>query len=227
MAESESIYSRRVVLADLCRRARPGGDWLGYRPAAFESKRTDTQWFFLDLPYAYLILFRGTEPRKARDWLTDLMFRQRVIPYGNTGSRIRVHRGFLGAYKSVRDQVHEAVGAYVHDRKPVVVLGHSLGGALATLCAVDLQYCMQPGRELFEHARIIHAYTFGSPRVGNGSFGRSYRRRVPRTWRYWGWWDIVVKVPPALFGYRHVVAGTGLRCRHDIRCYIQQIARQT
>lgn len=217
----DGIYERRAILADLCRRARLGGDWGGYKPIAFESQRTDTQWYWLDLSWAYVILFRGTEPDKWRDWQTDLMIRKKVVPYGNTASKIRMHSGFLQAYKSVRDQVHDTVRSRVCDYKPIVVVGHSLGGALTTPCVVDLQYHMMPGGDLYEHRRILHWMSFGAPRVGNAAFCRSFRIRCGRGFRFWGWWDIVVKLPPWLFGYRHTIRGEGLGCRHDIRQYIK------
>ena len=40
--------------------------------------------------------------------------------------------------------------------------GHSLGGALAVLCALDLQ-------DIYGN---INLYTFGCPRVGNAAFAQ-------------------------------------------------------
>lgn len=219
---AESLYSRRAIFADICRRARGDVDWKGYQPVAFENKKTDTQWYFLDLPYAHVFVFRGTEPDNPRDWATDLMFRKKVLPYGNTKSKIRVHRGFLRAYKSVREKVHEIAKQFIVHPKPVLILGHSLGGALATLCAVDIQYNMREG-DLQDVQRNVYVFTFGSPRVGNRAFAQSYRRRIKRTWRYWGSFDIVAAVPPTFFGYQHVTKGFGLRCRHDIRKYMARL----
>ena len=44
------------------------------------------------------ITFRGSN--SAKDWRHNLMFWKKCIPYGNTCSKIRVHTGFLNAYKS-------------------------------------------------------------------------------------------------------------------------------
>ncbi len=52
--------------------------------------------------------------------------------------------------------------------------GHSLGGALATLTAYDLQ--AEFG------FRELQCYTFGCPRTGNHAFARDYERVVPDTW---------------------------------------------
>lgn len=54
-----------------------------------------------------------------------------------------VHSGFLNAYDSVRQKVFSLVDALTASATPeapwrVYVCGHSLGGALATLCAYEL-----------------------------------------------------------------------------------------
>ncbi len=55
--------------------------------------------------------------------------------------------------------------------------GHSLGGALASLAAFDIQRqcpCLKP--------LDVSCYTFGAPRVGNHAFARQYDAVVPDTW---------------------------------------------
>ena len=56
----------------------------------------------------------------------------------------------------------------------LVRAGHSLGGALATLAAHDLQ-----AEFGFPH---LHCYTFGAPRTGNHAFAAETSRLVPETW---------------------------------------------
>ncbi|KDD74927.1 hypothetical protein H632_c983p1 [Helicosporidium sp. ATCC 50920] len=53
----------------------------------------------------------------------------------------------------------------------VLVTGHSLGGALATLAAHDV-------RLLLQHPRV-RVYTFGAPRAGNRAFVAEHGRLVP------------------------------------------------
>jgi len=55
--------------------------------------------------------------------------------------------------------------------------GHSLGGALATLAAYDIQAACKclPKKGL-------SVYTFGAPRVGNHAFARDYNQAVFETW---------------------------------------------
>ena len=54
------------------------------------------------------------------------------------------------------------------------IAGHSLGGALATLAAYDLQ--AEFG------FKELQCYTFGCPRTGNHAFAQDYERVVPDTW---------------------------------------------
>lgn len=74
--------------------------------------------------------------------------------------------------------------------------GHSYGAALAVLCALDLEYH-------YPH-RDFEVFLFGCPRVGNRAFRKSYNKRVFKTLRVENGNDIVTKVPPTIWGYRHV-----------------------
>ena len=141
------------------------------------------------------ITFRGTDSLK--NWIADFAFWKKTVPYDNTASKIRVHTGFLAAYKSagVRDVILQAVTDDIHY---VRVTGHSMGAALSVLCAVDIEY-NYPDKN-------IEAVLFGCPRVGNGAFRDSYNKRVHKTIRIENGNDIVTKVPLAVMGFRHVGA---------------------
>lgn len=52
--------------------------------------------------------------------------------------------------------------------------GHSLGGATATLAALDLRLCHPTAR--------FTVYTFGQPRVGNRPFATEYDALLPEHW---------------------------------------------
>ena len=58
-------------------------------------------------------------------------------------------------------------------------IGHSLGGALATLAAFDIGKHLQDSK--VSDARVI-CYTFAAPRTGNHAFAREYNTMVPDTW---------------------------------------------
>ena len=201
-------------------------DWSGVAPTLIEIGRTDTQLAILEdasIPLV-TIVFRGSD--KDRDWGTNARvwqteyawskaekeaFREQmksmadsvteneelVYPdaYAEPSDPVKMHKGFVQAYLSVRDRIHDYVknsGATTYR-----LTGHSLGGAIATLCAVDLQYN-------FGTNVSVEAYSFGSPRVGNSAFVDSYNRRVPDTWRVVNGWDAVAGLPTLWQGYRHV-----------------------
>ena len=148
------------------------------------------------------IAFRGTDSPK--DWKSNFRFCQKTIPYGNAASSIRVHAGFLKAYKSPR--VREAIlGLIDGGVKRVRITGHSRGAALAVLCAVDINYHFP--------ACCLEVLLFGCPRVGNAAFAKSFNKRIFTTYNVRNGGDIVTHVPPALFGYRHVGVPLHIGCR--------------
>ena len=57
----------------------------------------------------------------------------------------------------------------------ILITGHSLGGALATLAAYDIQAAAEAQCPIKVHCMV---YSFGAPRVGNHAFARDYRRMV-------------------------------------------------
>ena len=115
--------------------------------------------------------------------------------YGESSRPVKMHQGFINAYLSVRDEIHEH--AEKSETTRYRITGHSLGGAIAKLCAVDLQYNF--GKNI-----SIEVYTFGAPRTGNKAFTESYNKRVPDTWRIINGWDAVAGLPAPWQGYRHV-----------------------
>lgn len=163
-----------------------------------DAGQTDTQAAVLHKPDSgeLYIVFRGTE--KGADWINNFQFRQGVYPYGDESTTdVRFHRGFMGAYFAVRDRVLDAVRQYPNCA--ITVTGHSLGGALATIAALDLQY------NITRHTgQAIQVYTFGAPRVGNTALVNSFRQRVPESHRFVYGWDIVTRMPRLWQGFEHV-----------------------
>lgn len=49
-----------------------------------------------------------------------------------------------------------------HPNAPLYAIGHSMGAALATICAMDVKFKVG--------LKDVRLYTFGSPRVGNAEF---------------------------------------------------------
>lgn len=149
-----------------------------------------------------VIAFAGTEPDRVRDWITDLRF----LP-DDQG----VHRGFARAARAIWDRVApEAASA----GGPVLLAGHSLGGAIAALVAMRLL-----DERVLPPERLRGVYTIGMPRAGGAAFAARYGAvadgaLAARTFRFVHGADIVPQVPPAVapFGYRHV--GRVAACGH-------------
>ncbi|KAG2727738.1 hypothetical protein I3760_01G171800 [Carya illinoinensis] len=179
-----------------------------------DNESTDTQVaIWRDFARRRLVIaFRGTEQARWKDLRTDLM----LVPAGLNPERIggdfkqevQVHSGFLSAYDSVRTRIisliKSAIGHIDDLSEPllkwhVYVTGHSLGGALATLLALELS-----SSQLAKCGAIsVTMYNFGSPRVGNKKFAEVYNRKVKDSWRVVNHRDIIPTVP-RLMGYCHV-----------------------
>ncbi|MCD7469626.1 hypothetical protein HAX54_008768 [Datura stramonium] len=177
-----------------------------------DNESTDTEESLFIAGYELLVSIRGTEQTKWKDLVTDLM----LVPAGLNPERIggdfkqevQVHSGFLSAYDSVRIRlislVKKAIGYRDDDLDPpnkwhVYVTGHSLGGALATLLALELSSSQLAKRG----AICVTMYNFGSPRVGNKKFAEVYNEKVKDSWRVVNHRDIIPTVP-RLMGYCHV-----------------------
>jgi len=129
-----------------------------------------------------VIFFRGTQLNDIRDIFTDLnLFRKKSDYHGY------VHRGFKCALDYVWKDLKNFVDS-IKEGREIVITGHSLGGALATICAARMR------------CKVL--YTFGSPRVGNIMFSKNLDKDVHH-YRFVNIEDIVPGLPPALFGYMH------------------------
>jgi len=130
------------------------------------------------------VAFRGTV--SLEDWLTDFTFPEEAHPWG------KVEDGFAHVYNQCSADVRTFVkaGARASTQPPrVVVTGHSLGGALATLATADL---VSEGV-----APQAAMYTFASPRVGDRPFAREFNKHVLQRWRIANTEDIVPALPLA------------------------------
>ncbi|KAL8906649.1 MAG: hypothetical protein Q9207_001903 [Kuettlingeria erythrocarpa] len=112
-----------------------------------------------------------------------------------------VHRGFKNSWgeieRAVMDNMRRA--AELHPDYRIVVTGHSLGGAVATLAAGAL-------RKVDDHFKAAtELYTFGSPRVGNDNAANWLSDQSHLSWRITNEDDLVPRLPPRAFGYHHTL----------------------
>ena len=98
-----------------------------------------------------VLAFRGTEADRIGDIKADAKAIQTTCPMGG-----RVHQGFQDQYEDVEDVIEDVLNRDTIKDKPLLITGHSLGGAVATVAA----------RRLDATRQIAACYTYGSPRVG-------------------------------------------------------------
>jgi len=127
------------------------------------------------------ILFRGTH--FLADWLTNL---NATVSSSACGQP--VHTGFNETFNTIKPKI-QAFMLNLQSQKihSVHCIGHSLGGAIATLCAEWIAKSYQSP----------YLYTFGSPRVGLAGFAGYCTRRLGQNhiYRAYHKTDIVPYIP--------------------------------
>ena len=147
---------------------------------------------------------RGT--KTFQEWLLD--FLAVPVPFSPAPEAGSVAFGFLSIYRTftfvdtagasqtlaevIADLTAKAAGI-----TEFLVLGHSLGAALATLAAAELTIVNPSGVQ-----DKVKIYTYASPRVGLPGFASSFNDAVPTSFRIWNILDIVPEFPT--FPFFHV-----------------------
>jgi hypothetical protein len=129
-----------------------------------------------------------------------------MVPSPIAGSHGFTEDGFTAVYRSLRIgrangslSAKDSVKSYLDTAAAakVMICGHSLGGALATLLALDV------GINTSCHAPTV--FTYASPRTGDHLFAGSFNACIPNSYRIANRQDLVPKLPPILpIPYEHV-----------------------
>lgn len=206
----------------------------------YTEKFLDVQGYIIVYENDATVVFRGTESFK--DWIHNARALQVDSPYG------KVHKGFWNSWESIKSTVFGCCSNL--EEKRIWIVGHSLGAACATICALDMK------SSGFNIHRVV---TFGSPKVGGDEWKDNYNTALgERTDRVRNCNDIVCDIPdtPGKTGgrYDHVstlhyinskgmlligtsskdrcfdrmigfvkTAGTGLVTNHSMKQYIKHI----
>lgn len=176
-----------------------------------------------------VISFTGTEV--PSEWASDLQFQQ-VPPIAINGYKdgVMMHKGFYDIYMSIRDQLWNWWNSNYSWVETLYITGHSLGGALSTICGYDFaesflnnsnsrnsQTC-GPNvcncesnncdcgssncncSEPFDPCMFPIHYSFAAPRGGNNNYANEFNKRMPTSIRVNNTEDIVPALPPSVIG---------------------------
>jgi hypothetical protein len=185
-----------------------------------------------------VIALRGTEG--IMEWVQDAKFGAVPCPFLTSGGK--TEDGFTDVYESMaidqaggKDTLAKVLPTIAW-KKPVTSLticGHSLGGALATLLALDVA-ANSPAP--FNDPT---AYTYASPKTGDPAFVSTYNHVVPNTLRIANRVDLVPKLPlPPLYDHVSglfevspvklippaVLIKFDIRCEHILTSYLHLLS---
>jgi hypothetical protein len=139
--------------------------------------------------------FRGTQPiddktkpikERIRDWCND--FRAELD--SSPGLPGRMHAGFLAAINALWSDVFQEIRRLLtlnKDPAPVLITGHSKGGAMAAIAALKWIQATD-GKPVI--------MSFAAARAGNDDFAAALNKMLPSFKRYENRDDIVPHLPP-------------------------------
>jgi len=139
------------------------------------------------------VSFRGSE--SVRNYVTDLTFSWTDI---DTCDGCRGFKGLWQAWSEVKAGVTAAVASAqaANPAHRILVTGHSLGGGIASIAAVELR----------NTGLVVDMTSFGAPRFGNEAFAEYAMAQAPQlgmNYRVAHQYDPVPTVPMLSSGFRH------------------------
>lgn len=185
-------------------------------------------------PDSFVAVIRGTDG--IVEWIEDAEFAS--VDHPTAG---KVEAGFFGIYGSMQYRpigvgniapmpipaargIANAVG-----QGSVMVIGHSLGSALATYLTFDLAHPMKLDKR-------VRGCFFASPRPGNADFAKAFAERVSEYSVFDYTLDVVPRIPMgpdycdllnATYLEPHAIQariGFSLDCHHHIVCYCSMLS---
>ena len=153
-------------------------DYGEYVSLAFiDIESTGTQAHVFQRESVVYVAFRGTE-KSLRDICTDLWAVPATHPQGG-----RVHAGMLAGWESIKGSVTALIDESCCTE--VMMTGHSLGGGLSEIAALDLAVSYQSS-----------CVSIAANKIGDANFGRQFRARLYQYVRVANVSDIVTHLAP-------------------------------
>ncbi|KXN65555.1 alpha/beta-hydrolase [Conidiobolus coronatus NRRL 28638] len=157
--------------------------------------------------YAYLavnhyhkiivISFRGTDG--LGDWMGNLKVSMTSLNLPPPYQDAKVHRGFNTFVEGIVDELRYALSNALRMNPSYTVkfVGHSKGGALASIAAVKMvQYRVVTWNK-------VSIFTYGQPRTGNAEFANYINSQPVTVLRVTAHADMVTVVPKLIHSYQH------------------------
>ncbi|QRG65136.1 lipase family protein [Brevibacillus choshinensis] len=211
----------------------PVGFTLRYTIRAFagvEDPKQEVFGYIAESKEDIVVTFRGTRTFDDNESDQDLY----QVPYPYVKNAGKTHRGFTCIYESTRNELM-SVMKKLPASKRLLVAGHSLGGGLAVLAALDISVNTKFKKPV--------VYTYGSPRVGDPSFATRFNQSVKNSIRIFNVHDIIPTLPARVYPppftkkglyYQHVNKKYALSFQlnslairnHEIVCYFAFLSKQ-
>lgn len=143
-----------------------------------------------------LIVFTGTSNACLAG--LDLEYGQTELNnISNYIQGVRCHRGIYSVYQSIRQQLTKVVREHLPKNPQIVITGHSLGGALSHLCALDLAY--------YDPIQ----YSFASPLIFNQLGHIIYEKFVKYSYRIANLADLITLSPLPIMPNKDIFCNVG------------------
>ncbi|NGQ95789.1 lipase family protein [Brevibacillus sp. SYP-B805] len=198
--------------------------------AGVEKPEAEVFGFVAESQDTIIIALRGTRTFEDNESDQDLY----QVPFPFVRNAGKTHRGFTCIYQSARNELIRELNK-LSTTKRLMVTGHSLGGGLAVLAALDL--AVNTG---FKNPIV---YTYGSPRVGDPDFVSRFNQTVRNSIRIFNVHDIIPTLPANAYPppftkkglfYQHVDTKVPLSFQlnslavrnHEIVCYFKNLSQQ-
>ncbi|KAI0630116.1 alpha/beta-hydrolase [Trametes polyzona] len=169
-----------------------GGDD-GAIPGFFVASDPDTK--------TIVVAHQGTEPKKILSIANDVEFLQvdaNTTLFPKAGDDVKLHSGFQATQGRTADIVMSTVKSGLSSTgfKRVLVTGHSLGAAVASLDAAMLRMALPDDVQ-------VDSVVFGLPRVGNQAWADLFDTLIPNFIHVSNQNDPVPNVPPHSLEFEH------------------------
>ncbi|KAG7441496.1 alpha/beta-hydrolase [Guyanagaster necrorhizus] len=172
-----------------------------FEPTLVGGNGDDVQYFFVGYwpsEDAIVVGHEGTDPTQLESVLTDVdALHDNLNPdlFPGVSSEVYVHAGFRDAQASTAREILTEVQSLIESKgtSNLVVVGHSLGGALAELDGLFFALNIP--------SASIKVMTYGTPRVGNLAFAELIDSKVPNFKRIDNKRDFIPILPGRHLGY--------------------------